>query len=838
MKNLFGSTASEISEREKANAALAREVAREGFVLLKNGTMSSSDSALPLRNKNIALYGAGARKTMKGGTGSGEVSERYSVSIAEGLLNAGYTITTDKWLNDYDRECEESYKAWRDTVEKAVEGVRDIMAGMAIVHTFFYRYPAGRLISDADISASNTDTAIYVVMRQAGEGHDRRLEEGDFFLTGTERANIAKIAAAYKRAILVINVGGFIDLSFLDEISGINAVVFFSQGGMEGGNALADLLSGDFSFSGKLASTWPVKYADIPGGENFSYLNGNLDDEDYAEGIYVGYRYYDSFHVKPRFPFGFGLSYTDFFIAARNISISNTRVTVIAGVKNTGAAYGGKEVVQAYLSCPGGKLKKEYQRLVAFAKTQHLEPNAEQTVELNFDFAAAASYDEASSAWILEAGDYLLRLGNSSRNTRVCAVLALSNAVVIEQCRPCCASERKIPEITPPVGVKETFSEAVPRLVIDPAAFVVRQHDYTEGGITETPEEKRLLDGLSPADMAELLRGGDVRKNTKDTHAILKAAGKTAITLIDKGIANVVFCDGPAGINVMERVKHCPDGEQRAAYIPERFNFGAFGQAMRHMVSAEGDDIYRYATAWPASILLAQTWNTGLIEKAGNATAEEMLEFGITLWLAPGMNIHRNPLCGRNFEYYSEDPFLSGIMAAAITKGVQNHEGVGTTIKHFACNNQEDNRTGVSSNVNERALREIYLKGFEIAVKKSNPMALMTSYNRLNKIYTANSRDLCIDILRREWGYNGLVMTDWGSCDPGQGKPELCAPAGNDLVMPGTEKDKQEILNAVKNGSISTEILRRSACRVLRVILQSRISHENEKPSQSERSNV
>jgi beta-glucosidase len=817
MKNLFGSTGGEVSERENRNRTLARELAREGFVLLKN------DGALPLSNRKLALYGMGARKTARGGTGSGEVHERYSVCIAEGLLNAGYTITTNKWLDDYDREYEESRGVWRDTVEKAVEGIADIMGIVAKVVEIPYRYPPGRLIGDEDITRSDTDTAIYVVMRQAGEGRDRRLEEGDFLLTAVERANIATLASAYRHTILVVNVGGLIDLSIMDEIDGISALVFFAQGGMEGGNALADVLSGKVSFSGKLASTWPVKYADIPEGGNFSYLNGNLEDEDYTEGIYVGYRYYDRFNVKPRYPFGFGLSYTDFSVGIRDVSIDKTKVTINAGVKNTGGEFSGKEVVQAYLSSPPGRLKKEYQRLIAFAKTKNLEPGEEQRVSLNFDFADAASYDEAASAWVLEAGDYLLRLGNSSRDTSPVAVFQLDREIITEQGKPCCAPADPVREIIPPVGCDERPPSSILRIALDSTAFTTRRHDYTEPRVDETPEEKRLLDNLTAPEMAELLRGGDLRKNTKGAHVVLGASGKTAITLFEKGIGNVVFSDGPAGLNIMEHCKICPDGEQRATRIPERFNFGAFRESMRHMISKEGQDIYRYATAWPAAILLAQTWNPNLVEEAGRATGGEMVEFGITLWLAPGMNIHRNPLCGRNFEYYSEDPLLSGLMAAALTRGVQSHSGVGTTIKHFAVNNQEDNRTGVSSNVNERALREIYLKGFEIAVKQSQPLALMTSYNRLNKTYTANRQDLCTDILRGEWGFQGLVMTDWNSCEPGRGKPEHCAPAGNDLVMPGSEKDKQEILKALDEGVISAGTLRRSACRILRVILQSRV---------------
>ena len=233
--------------------------------------------------------------------------------------------------------------------------------------------------------------------------------------------------------------------------------------------------------------------------------------------------------------------------------------------------------------------------------------------------------------------------------------------------------------------------------------------------------------------------------------------------------------------------------------------------------ATQGTTVYRYATAWPVELLLAQTWNKDLLQDIGRAVGEEMVQFGITIWLAPGMNIHRNPLGGRTFEYYSEDPVLTGEMAAALTLGVQSHKGVGACIKHFCCNNTEDNRNGISSNVSERALREVYLKGFEIAVKKSRPKAVMSSYNQLNHIYTANRRDLLTDILRCEWGFEGFVMTDWSSTNEKAADPALCAPSGNDLVMPGSDFDRQGILVAMERGALDTETVRRCACRVLRI---------------------
>ena len=306
-EDLYGALSSEPTGLELRNRALAREAAAEGFVLLKN-----QGGTLPLKNKKIALYGMGARRTVKGGLGSGSVEERHSVSIEEGLINGGFEITTRNWLDDYDREYRETYQVYRDMVEEKIKGLTNPVQIIPLAHSYVYRYPSGRLITENDITASETDTAVYVLTRQAGECNDRKLEPGDYYITDVERENLKILAEAYEKAILVINVGGLIDMAFLDEISGIDAVVLFVQGGEEGGNALADVLSGRKNFSGKLSDTIPLHFEDIPFGNEFSYLNGDLDNEYYKEDIYVGYRYFDSFDKPVRYPFGFGLSYTNF----------------------------------------------------------------------------------------------------------------------------------------------------------------------------------------------------------------------------------------------------------------------------------------------------------------------------------------------------------------------------------------------------------------------------------------------------------------------------------------------------------------------------------------------
>lgn len=811
--NIYGTFSQEPTQLELQNRALARQAAAEGFVLLKN-----EGDALPLQAKKIALYGMGARMTVKGGLGSGSVEERYSVNIEQGLKNAGYEITTQSWLDDYDQEYASTYQAYRDMVEDKIRGLTNPMEIIPLAHSFVYRFPSGRLVTREDIAKSGTDTAIYVLMRQAGEGNDRKLEKGDYYITDTERENLRILTGAYAHVILIINVGGHIDMAFLDEIPGIDAVVLFVQGGEEGGNALADVLSGKENFSGKLADTIPLRYEDIPFSDTFSYLNGDLQNEYYTEDIYVGYRYFDSFRKPVRYPFGFGLSYTRFAVETEAVSLDATRVTAQVRVANTGTA-AGKEVVQLYVSAPGGSMRKEYQRLVTFGKTGLLQPGASELLTLSFDLGECASYHEDRAQWVLSGGDYLVRIGTSSRDTAIEAQISLREAVVTCQCKNCCPATDAFPDFGPEAW-EEGLTDA-PCLTADPAAFVTKTVDYTPPAFSETAQEAAILDKLTLPEQAWFLQGGSLQNPPREALDIQGAAGKTVTALVDKGIRNVVFADGPAGVNIVRRVKALPMGGFAPAEIPERYNWGALAVGMKaQLANIPGQVVHRYATAWPVEMLLAQTWNTPLLRQIGDGIGQEMTLFGITVWLAPGMNIHRNPLGGRTFEYYSEDPVLTGEMAAALTQGVQRHKGVYTCVKHFCCNNTEDNRNGISSNVSERALREIYLKGFEIAVTKSQPRTVMSSYNLINHVYTANSRDLLTDILRCEWGFQGLVMTDWGSTNEKAARPALCPIAGNDLIMPGSDFDRTHLLEALEAGTLSPETVRTCACRVLRMMLE------------------
>lgn len=803
--NYYGATKPEMSAREKRNAALARRAAAESYVLLQN-----PNHILPLKAEKIALYGMGARRTVIGGEGSGECNPRYKISVEQGLENAGYEITSKSWLNDYDDEYAETYEAYRRMVEEKIAPIKNPIEQIPAAHSYKYRYPSGRLVNETDAAASDTDTAVYVLMRQAGECTDRKPDKGDFRMTDIEVENLHFLTEHYTHVTLVINVGGLIDLTPVADLP--LAVVFMVQGGSESGNSLADVLSGKVNFCGRLADSWPMNYAQIPGGENFSSLNGDLENEYYTEGHYVGYRYFDSFNVAPRFPFGFGLSYTTFKQTVAGVALDGTDLTARVVVKNTGDV-AGREVVQAYLAVPGSVT----QSLSAFGKTALLTPGAEETVTLHINLADNAVYNTDTAAWQLPQGEYRLYIGKNSRDTVTAAALTLTETVTTEQCRRCCAASDALQEIEAPAHALPPLPDTAVRLTIDPAAFSCKTADYTEPQAAESPRVREVLDSLTTEQQVELLRGGDLQNQNPGQHQITGAGGKTAITLLEQGVPNVVFSDGPAGVNILEEILVTPDGGIRPAKMIERYNWGLMKQLGKRMCGGEGQHVYRYATAWPVAMLLAQSWDTALLEEVGAGVADELAEFGITLLLAPAMNIHRNPLCGRNFEYYSEDPLITGKMAAAYVRGMQSQPGVGATIKHFCCNNQEDNRAAVNENVSEQALREIYLRGFEIAVKESKPLALMTSYNQLNGAYTGCRHDLITDILRCEWGYAGLVMTDWGT----RYDPAAALLAQVDMIMPGGNADKDAVLAALHDGTVAPAEVRRGAARVLSLIEQS-----------------
>lgn len=802
------------NNRERRNAEIAYRAALEGIVLLEN------DGTLPIHAGKIALYGAGASLTIKGGTGSGEVADRHDISIQEGLEQAGFVVTTQAWLDGYEKCYREGEAAHTKEVSRHFFKADFInFAGGT------YRYPFGGLISQLDIASSDTDTAIYVVARQAGECADRRMENGDYELSHTELQNITLCAETYSKFILVINAGCSVDMSKIQNISGINAIIFFGQQGCQGGRAFADILTGKVSPSGKLTDTWSKNYSDIPFHDQYSYLNGNLEEEFYREGIFVGYRYFDTFGIEPQYPFGYGMSYTDFKIDVLSVAVDGTCGTVDTRVTNVGSHYSGKDVVQLYISCPNGTLSKEYQTLAAFGKTNVLAPGQQQMLRLPFDLQRLSSFSEAESAFLLEKGKYIVRVGEHSRSTKIAGVLSLTETVVVSRHKHICPQNLRIQELCGPERTEEMIPTDVPICTIDPHAFQTETFTYGEPSEQYSETVNSLLTGLTDDEKVKLLIGCGRGVYTN----AIGSAGYTTGELLSKGIPNVCLADGPAGLRLQRVTTLMKNGLPRPGemdqlgmlnYLPKILRKAMVGNVKKDLT------LYQFTTAFPVETSLAQSWNTALAEEVGRAVSDEMSEYGVTYWLAPALNIHRNPLCGRNYEYFSEDPFLSGMFAAAVTRGVQSTPGNYVTLKHFCCNNQEENRNHTSANVSERTLREIYLRGFEYAVKESHPGAVMSPYNKLNGVYVNNSFTILTDVLRNEWGFDGIVMTDWNATGKGVGSHVIAIQSGNDLIMPGSKEAYNEIRNAVKSGQINADDLNRSAARVLEGVVNSQIYME------------
>lgn len=800
-----------ISKREIKHIELARNIACEGMVLLKN------DDVLPVKEKRIALYGSGARRTVAGGTGSGATHARDYISIESGLMRAGFEIATTDWLNAYDDFYDNSYAEWKAKIEERVKGMYALNQILGEVFKDKFVYPTGIPVKESDVA--DCETAIYVIARQAGEGTDRFDRKGDWQLDDLEIANLKFVSEHYKKLLVVINVGGYVDLSFTDYIR-TDAIIYFSQAGMAGGDAFADIVSGKVSPSGKLSSTWAKNLDDFPSTTNFSY-KGDTKNQKYTEGIYVGYRYFDTFGVAPRYAFGHGLSYTKFELQSK-VSANGKKITVAVDVKNIGS-YNGKEVVQVYVSVPEADCGVENKRLVAFVKTPTINAGASYKAELNFSMRDLTHYCEKHSAYVLKDGNYVVRVGDSSDNTSPVAVLELDKKVICEKCVSVCASNKKICELVAPKR-KEEVLIGLPVVKVDASSIKTVEHEYKTAEVEDEALYK-FVNTLSEKELATLVIGGSV-SGERIVNA-MGASGTTTSLLYEKyGIPNIILSDGPAGINVTPVVVEMPDGSLGTTEVYPQYDYGFFGQMMRKRIVTDFTDKtvhYQYATAFPVSMVRAQTWNTELLEEMGKAIGKEMEEFGITVWLAPGLNIQRNTLCGRTFEYYSEDPVLSGNIAAAVVNGVQSIEGKSVTIKHFACNNSEFDRHYSSSNLDERTLREIYLKGFEIAVKNSKPKTVMASYNKINGVYSTNNYDLLVNVLRNEWSFDGMVMSDWEAIQSDRGHIALAHKAQCDLVMPGTDKQIKELEKSIKNGIVNINDVKRSAVRILRLITENTV---------------
>lgn len=789
----------------------------ECMVLLKR------NGAFPLDGPcRIAAFGCGVRDTVKGGSGSGEVNSRYFTSIEEGLERAGFTITNKDWPDRFAPYLQRAKKQLRrETWQKTRrEKVSFIVASMGQV----LKQPEYQI--ELDLTA---DAAIYVVSRLSGEGNDRLPGKGDFRLTDSETADILALDAAYERFMLIVNAGGPLDLS---EVAHVGNILVMSQLGVEGGDAVADVLVGKSYPSGKLTTTWSA-YADYCALGDFA----QHDDTRYREGIYVGYRYFDAVGKRPLFPFGFGLGYTTFEMAPPSCECAGPAVTVKARITNTGA-FRGKETLQVYACCPQGKLSREVKSLAGFAKTRELLPGESDEVSVTFNVRDLAGFETATARFILEPGRYVLLAGTSSADARPCAAFDLAHEVVVKHVRNLFGhgdfEDAALREGDP------FATEGLPLLDLDLDGCKPCEVAY-DNTAPDIPE----LASLSDEDLCYLgigifdPKGGLLSIIGNASQSVAGAAGETTSQLGKLGIGNLVMADGPAGLRLARQYYEDEKGAHAVGIsVPESMTDllpGPVRWVLRRPPRLKKGTVVheQFATALPIATAIAQSFNLEFAELCGDIVGSEMDAFGIDLWLAPALNIHRNVLCGRNFEYYSEDPLVSGQFAAAVTRGVQRHPGRGVTVKHYAANNQETNRYANNSIVSERALREVYLRGFEICVREASPRAVMTSYNLLNGTHTSERRDLT-DALRCEFGFDGVVMTDWivasdlltPNAKYAPPSPANVAAAGCSLFMPGSKDDYNDLLAGLKAGRVAREQLERNAAFLLKTMWEMQAAQE------------
>ncbi|MCM1427970.1 MAG: glycoside hydrolase family 3 C-terminal domain-containing protein [Eubacterium sp.] len=802
----------DIQSMIKKHAEYFRENGAECTVLLKK------DGHFPLGSAGkIAVYGSGARHTLKGGTGSGEVNMPF-VTVEEGLKNAGFSITSYEWLDAYDRLLEKAEEEFFADIKKEARQKRMMAVQMAM----------GRSMKEPEYELplnGEGDTAVYVLSRVSGEGSDRKPVPGDILLTETEIRDILACNERYENFILALNVGGMVDLS---PVANVKNILILSQLGAETGNILADILLGQSNPSGKLTATW-YAWKDHPKIGEF----GGKDDTAYKEGIYVGYRYFDTLGIEPLFPFGYGLSWTEFSMEHVDFNLDGERVTVAVDITNTGK-YPGKQVVQLYVSVPEERLNQPYQMLVGFAKTAMLQPGETQRVSVSYVISDLASYDSETENYILEAGNYIYQVGADSRHTTVAGVVCNDREIV-------CGHFAKlfgdpgfndfVPERN--TQVKEA-SDNVKTLRLSANAVSVRKPhirmpeiDEAVSRMTEDQLIKMNLGAFNP-------KGGIQSIIGNAAFTVAGAAGQTFMQGESLGIPSVVMADGTGGVRISKEYVRDAEGNAHAigVALPEsqlklmpRFIVW-FMKSLGYHPKKTDTVLSQPTTAIPIGTAVAQSFSTDFAEGCGDIVAVEMAQYGVHLWLAPSMNIQRDVRCGRNFEYYSEDPVVSGEIAAAVIQGIQKHPGCGATIKHFACNNQELNRTQNNSQVSERALRDIYLKGFAIAVRKAKPMAVMTSYNLINGIHTAEHRGLIEGYLREEAGFNGIVMSDWVIADYATEKgcrwPIAAAAgavmAGGNLFMPGSPYDYKGVADALKSGKVTKKQLMINASETVDII--------------------
>lgn len=776
------------TEVDPDTALLCRQTAEEGMVLLKNNHL------LPIRkNQTVSVFGRVQINTFFCGYGSGgDVKSPYKINFLDALKKQKQFGLNQELTGLYTNWCQKN-------------GPDDGYWG----HwpRFYEEMPLS--IEEIKQASAKSDIAIQIIGRSSGEDRENTLEKGSYYLTNEELSLLRKITSQFVQVVLVFNIGSIVDLSFLAEFGDkIGAILIAWQGGMESGNALVEILSGETSPAGKLVDTIPTEYAAYPTINDF----GDAKYNNYVEDIYVGYRYFQTFaNDKILYPFGYGLSYASFSFSVDAFSTTKEKIRVTVKVRNTGEVYQGKEVIQLYASAPQGKLGNPVRSLIAFQKTVLLASGQEELLSFEMTPQMLASFDDTGKSgyphsYVLEEGVYEIWAGNNAQNLILAGSFRQEKTECIEQL-----------EAVMPLDPAQGFMRLIPQ---DQSGTFVQAFETNPTRIGTRKE--RIL--------SQIPKGIPV---TEDKGYLLEDVqnGKISLDafiaqLSDQELEELTIGYGPM---------NCPSG------VPGNAGgFGGFSDSLKKkgiplITTTDGPSGIRsayQASLVPIGTMLACTWNPELVESLYRKVGQEMEQIGTNVLLGPGMNLHRSPLCGRNFEYFSEDPLVSGKIAAAVVRGIQKN-GRSACPKHFACNNQEFKRDVHDSRVSERALREIYLKGFEICVKEAHPKLIMTSYNKINGVWSHYNDELVTTILREEWGFAGTVLTDWWMqpCVD----PDFPLIANNayriraqvDVLMPGgkawnnPEIDRSLLLSIDKDNGITRGEIQRSVKNVLRFMLDS-----------------
>lgn len=780
-------------------ARLCRKVAAQGAVLLRN-----EDAALPLLAcDHVAVFGRCQKEYYRSGTGSGgAVNVLYTTNLLDGLRDNGICLN---------EELVDCYEKW--ILAHPYDNGGGAWAGEPWCQQ---EMPVSKELAAKAAAISNK--AVVVIGRTAGEDKDNAAEEGSYYLTKAEHEMLDNVCESFKHVIVVLNVGNIIDMNFVQDNANISSVVYAWQGGMEGGNGIADVLAGKEIFQGKLTDTIAKKITDYPSDKN----HGGKEKNIYQEDIYVGYRYFETFAKDAvLYPFGYGLSYTEFSVADSAIKVSGTDAKMsflfTCKVKNIGTVYSGRETIQVYVEKPVNGMGRPARELVGFAKTQNLGCQEVEELQIEIPAYRLASFDDNGAsgyrhAYVLEAGTYHFYAGVNVRDAEEVPVenkmhWQLENTLLIEQCEEAfapvenfvrmraVAGDNNVPALeyesvpTRTIHLKDRIVSRLPQSIPYTGDKGLLLKDVAEGKCTM----EAFIAQLSEEDLAAIVRGEGMC-SPKVTPGTAAAFGGVSDALFQFGIPVGCCADGPSGI---------------------RLDNGA------------------HATQVPIGTLIACTWDEALTEELFCCVGAELVQNQVDALLGPGINIHRHPLNGRNFEYFSEDPLLTGKIAAAVVRGI-GKKGVHATIKHFACNSQETRRHIVNAVVSQRALREIYLKAFEIAVREGDAQSIMTSYNPVNGYWTASAYDLNTTILRKEWDYKGIVMSDWWAnindvVEGGEGSIQRTADmvrAQNDLYMVVNNNGAEinafhdDSVEALATGRLTIGELQRSAINICRFLMR------------------